>query len=68
MGLYRSPEFGTVPEGSILIFCDTRISFQHSVVRVEGSSRAKNQLDSFSRFDRTPTCDRHTDTDAKKAN
>ena len=27
---------------------------------MEGSSRAKNQLDSFSRFDRTPT-DRETD-------
>jgi len=26
---------------------------------VEGISHAKNQLDSFSRFDRTPTCDRH---------
>jgi len=28
---------------------------------VEGSSHAKNQLDSFSRFSRTPTCDRQTD-------
>ena len=29
---------------------------------MEGSSDAKKQLDSFSRFDRTPTCDRQTDT------
>ena len=29
--------------------------------RIAGSSHAKNQLDSFSRFDRTPTCDRQTD-------
>jgi len=28
---------------------------------VEGSSHAKNQLDSPSRFDRTPTCDGQTD-------
>jgi len=28
--------------------------------RYEGSSRAKNQLDSFIRFDRTPTCDGQT--------
>jgi len=31
----------------------------------EGSSHAQNQLDSFSRFDRTPTCDRQTDTDGQ---
>jgi len=28
---------------------------------VEGSSRAKNQLGSFIRFDRTPTCGGQTD-------
>jgi len=28
---------------------------------VEGSSHAKNQLDSFSRFSRTPTCDGQAD-------
>jgi len=28
----------------------------------EGSSHAKNQLHSFIRFDRTPTCDGQTDT------
>jgi len=30
--------------------------------QVEGSSHAKNQPDSFSRFDRTPTFDRHMQT------
>jgi len=30
---------------------------KHSVGRVGGSSHAKTQLDSFSRFDRTPTSD-----------
>ena len=34
---------------------------------VEGSSRAKNQLDVFNRFDRTPTCDRHRRTDGHRA-
>ena len=28
---------------------------------MEGSSHAKNQLDSFSRFDSTPTCDGRTE-------
>jgi len=28
---------------------------------MEGSSHAKNQLDSFRRFDRTPTCYGQTD-------
>jgi len=32
---------------------------QHSVGQVEGSCHAKDQLDSFGRFDRTQTCDRH---------
>jgi len=44
------------------------MSFQHSVGRVEGSSHAKIQLDSFIRFDRTPTCDktdRHRRTDGQ---
>ena len=55
-----------VPGGSALIFGDNRISFWHSVGRVQGSSHAKNQLDSFSRFDRTPTCDRRIDTDGHR--
>jgi len=33
---------------------------------MEGSSHAKNQLDSFSRFDRTLTCDRRTDTEGDR--
>jgi len=36
----------------------------NSVGWVEGSSHAKNQLDSFSRFDRTPTSDRQPRTQA----
>ena len=52
-----------VPEGSTLIFGYTRIYFQDSVGRVEKSSDAKNQLDSFSRFDRILTCDRQKQTD-----
>jgi len=41
-----------------LSFGGTGISFQY----VQGSSHAKNQLDSFSRFDSTPTCGRQTRT------
>ena len=35
---------------------------KHSVGLVEGSSLSRNQLDSFSRFDRTPTWDGQTQT------
>jgi len=53
--------FKSVVQDKVLIFGDNRISFQHSVGLVEGSSHAKTQLDSFSRFSRTPTCDGRTD-------
>ena len=45
-------------------FGDIRISVQHSV-RMSGKKLpSRNRLDSFSRFDRTPTnCDRQTQTD-----
>ena len=58
---YKSgvPEF-KVPEEIALIFGYNRIFFYHSVGRAEGS-HAKKQLDSFSRFDKTPTCDGQTD-------
>jgi len=46
-----------VPEGSSLIFGDTRF-LQHSIGQVEGSSHAKNQLDASVTID----CDRQTDT------
>ena len=59
----KSGVLDKVPEGSVLIFGDNRISFKHSVAWIKGSSHAENQLDSFSRFDRTPTCDRQTDED-----
>jgi len=51
----RSGVWDKVPEGSTLIFGDVRISFQHNVGQVERKLPCQNQLDSFSRFDRTPT-------------
>ena len=50
-----------VLEGSTLIFGDTRIFLNHGVGHVEGSLRAKNELDPFIHFSRTPTCDSRTD-------
>ena len=35
---------GKVPEGSTLIFGGTRISLQHGIGQVKGSSHAENQL------------------------
>jgi len=61
MAKYSRSSIGDkVAEGSTLLFGDTISSLQHSVGHVEGSSRAKKQLDLFIRFDRTPTCDRQT--------
>ena len=37
----------------VLIFGDIRISLQYTVGQMEGSSHARNQHQSFSRFDRT---------------
>ena len=54
--------FDKVPERNTVIVVDTWISLKHSVGLVERSLRAKNQLDPFIHFDRTPTCDRQTDT------
>jgi len=62
----KSGLYDRVPEGSAVIFGDNGISFYHSVGRVEGSSHAKKQLDSFIRFRRTPTCDGETDNLAHK--
>jgi len=49
----------------VLIFLEiTEFPFNTVYGRVERSSHAKNQLDSFICFDRTPTCDGQTvDTD-----
>jgi len=55
------PNLEKISQGCTLIFGDTQISF-YSAEQEKGSSCAKNQLDSFSRFDRTPTSDRQTDT------
>ena len=57
----KSGVWDKIPEGSALIFGDNLISFSHIVGRVKGSSQAKNQLDSFIRFTRTPTSDGRTD-------
>jgi len=60
---FLGPESGPdkVPREVSPYFGDTQISLQHSVGWVEGSSRAKNQRDSSSRFDKTPSSDRQTD-------
>ena len=57
----RKPDGGEITSQSPYVFGNIRIFLQHSVVWLEGSSRVKNQLDSFIRFRRTPTCDRQTD-------
>ena len=44
-----------------MIFGDAHISLQHSVRQVEGNLHAETQLDSSSRFDTVPACDRQTD-------
>jgi len=46
-------------------FGGTRISLQHSVGQVEGSSHAKKQPDLFSHFNRTLTRDRQTHSHSK---
>ena len=63
----KSRVWSKIPEGSAVIFEGTWTSLKDSVGMVEGSYHAKNQLDSFIRFDRTPTCDRQTDTDGHRA-
>ena len=60
---FLSPEFDKVPEGSTLIFAGTWVSLYRSVVSVKRSLRAKKELDPSIHFDRTPTCDKQTDTD-----
>jgi len=54
--LSPSPEF----RKQFLLFVDNCISLKHSVVLVERSLRAKNQINPFTPFDRRPTCDRQT--------
>ena len=53
-----SIEFGTELQRKIPFFGDTRISLQHS----ERKLSYQNQLETFSRFDTKPVCDRHTGT------
>ena len=42
------------------------ISLKHRDELVEKSFHAKNQINPFISFDRTPSCDRHRQTDRKK--
>jgi len=59
----KSRVYEKVPEGSTLIFVDTRISWKHSVLwLVERSLHAKKQTNPFIPSARTPTCDRHRQT------
>ena len=59
---YKFASLGRSFIGKYPFFEVTRISFLHIVGYVEVSSRVKNQLESPSCFDRTPTCDRQTQT------
>ena len=54
--------FGQSPRGKYPYFGVNQISLKHSVGQVEGSLHAKNQLNPFSHFSRTRTCDGQTDT------
>jgi len=64
---FLSPEFRAKFQREVPLFLEiglTEFLFNTmylNVGRVEGSSHAENQLDSFSRFDRTPTCEGQTD-------
>ena len=58
---FLSPEFKTKFQREVPLFLEiTEFPF-NSVGPMEGNSHAKNQLYSFIRFDRTPTCDGRTD-------
>jgi len=58
---FRLPD--EVPEWRTFIFEIPEFPITQCIGYLEGSSRAKShQLDAFSRFDRTPTCDRRTRT------
>ena len=58
---FKSGVYEKVQKGSTLIFVDTRISLKHGAGLVGKSRRAKNQINPFTPFDRTPTCDTQTD-------
>jgi len=67
---FPSPEFGTKFQRKVPLFVEIPEFPFNSVYGgwkeaprwMEESSHARNQLDSFSCSDRTPTCDRQTDT------
>ena len=60
-----SPEFGTKCQREVpLFFLDIRISFQYSVDGKKLSCQKPARfVQPFRRFDKTPTCDRQTQTD-----
>ena len=45
-----------------LFFADTGISLKHSVRLVKRSLHAEKQINAFIPFDKTPTCNRQTQT------
>ena len=51
----KSRVWDNAPEASTLILGDTRITFQYSLGKAEGSLFAENKLVLFRRFNRTPT-------------
>jgi len=58
--MFQVRSLGQSSRGKDLNFGDTEISLQHSVGQMEESLRAKNQLDSSSRFDTIPACEEQT--------
>jgi len=58
----KSGVWDKVPEGSALIFGDTRAFFVITQCGIGGKKPpCQNQLDSYSRFNTIPACDRRTD-------
>jgi len=58
---FLSPELGKGAIGKYPYFVDTGVCLKRSVGLVERSFPAKNQINPFIPFDKTPTCDRQTD-------
>jgi len=57
-----TPELRTEFKNKVPLVLDTWIYTRQCSIYVKGSLHAKNQLDPSRRFDKTPTCDRQTDT------
>ena len=62
----KSPQFRKKFHVEVpLFFVDICITLKHSVGLVERSLHAKNQINPSIPFDRTPTCDRQTQTQGR---